>query len=322
MMKEGLLTENPSKAHARIMAWIEHIKRVGKSALMGPHLVLANRAGEGNLSVLLGYGILPKGIIAVGESEEDAFFVQEKYPQLNVVCSNVISIAKEHRRKLVGATLTFDRTLTDAHIDTMVQTVQHGLKDDAVLGLTTRVDLKADPSSYEGLSKNTVISDDEGDIELLYSFDHLVQRSAVTLAGRFDIQSEYVSFVGYKVARLLGPYRTLIHPLAAYRFKEKESEAITILFSVRRLNKNLPERKFWLKHYDWVKNWEFFHADYTDIQEVELLEAVRSLSENVPKGISVPALLNTSADVLEKLENLYGGILDEKLRAGKDKDQS
>lgn len=310
MLQEEFLVESPSKKHTRVAAWIKALRNVdqGNNSL-GPHFVMAGPEGEGNISTLLGFGVRAKSIIAVGETEEDAFAVHEKYPEVQVVCSDLVSMAKEHRRKLTTAAFTYAGNITDAYLETVAQVAHYGLRDVGLVSLTSMID----EGVSETISPNVVSASSIADQELLFAFDVLIKESSRAIPGRFDNQAEYVGFVGFKIARMLGPHRLLIHPSDAYRFKHRGKDYLTTLFKTRRLNKDMPERKFWLKHYDFVKKWDFAHHDYADMDEAGLLSAIQTLREdNGWKRERVPAIYNVTEEDIERLEKHYGQILKER----------
>lgn len=138
-MEDKYKGESPSKKQARFLYWVEVMKRSRVSGhdrfFEGHHMILASREG-GDISTLYGLGVEPKYIVAVERNPSAAFAVQEKYPDVRVVCSDAVRIAKEYRRKLASAYLDFCGSLTDKLIDDIFQVVQHGLKDEAMLGVT------------------------------------------------------------------------------------------------------------------------------------------------------------------------------------------
>ena len=135
-MEDTYKGESPSKKYARYMCWLSIAEDFDTEKFRsGKHLVLASREG-GDISTLLGMGVHPKSIIAVEHSASAAHAAQEKYPQVRVVCRDVVKMAQECKRTLSSAYLDFCGTATAATITRIRQVVLHGLKDDAYLAVT------------------------------------------------------------------------------------------------------------------------------------------------------------------------------------------
>jgi len=134
-MEDTYRGESPAKKYARFLCWSHISEGLGNKFAEGKHLVLASREA-GDISALLGLGVNPKGIIAVEHSSSAAHAAQEKYPQVHVVCRDVVKIARECKRTLSSAYLDFCGTLTDAMISKVCQVALLGLKDDAYLAVT------------------------------------------------------------------------------------------------------------------------------------------------------------------------------------------
>jgi hypothetical protein len=135
-MEDTYKGESPSKKNARFMYWSEVMKHMENNRFFNSHhMILASREG-GDISTLSGLGVLPNFIVAVERNPEAAYAVQEKYPSVRVVCSDAVKIAKEYRRKLSSVYLDFCGSLTPKLLNDIIQVAQHGLRDDAILGVT------------------------------------------------------------------------------------------------------------------------------------------------------------------------------------------
>lgn len=135
-MEDTYKGESPSKKQARFLYWVEVMKRLQNDRFFNAHhMVLASREG-GDISTLYGLGVEPRYIVAVERNPSAAFAVQEKYPDVRVVCSDVVRIAKEYRRSLASAYLDFCGSLTEKMVNDIFQVIQQGLRDESMLGVT------------------------------------------------------------------------------------------------------------------------------------------------------------------------------------------
>jgi len=135
-MEDTYRGESPSKKYARYQCWAAIALGMGAERFIkGKHLVLASREG-GDISTLTGLEVEPKNIVAVEHSSSAAYAVQEKYPNIRVVCRDVVKMAQECKRTLSSAYLDFCGTATDAMLQRVEQVIVHGLKDDAYIAVT------------------------------------------------------------------------------------------------------------------------------------------------------------------------------------------
>lgn len=128
--------DSPSKKYARFLFWTKAVGAIGtKRFYSGKHLVLASWEA-GDIATLRGLGVDWKNIIAVEQNPRAAFMAQEKYPEARIICGDALKICREYRRKLAGAYLDFCSTVSEDMVLDVMTVLQHGLCDDAYLGVT------------------------------------------------------------------------------------------------------------------------------------------------------------------------------------------
>lgn len=126
--------ESPAKKIARLQYWSSVIPVFGLDAFKkGKHLVLSSREG-GDISVLLGFGVPPKNIIAVEMNVEAARQAQEKFPEVEIIQDDVFAVARRHHRGLSSAFFDFCSPISDALLKKVIGTCAYGIKDNGVLG--------------------------------------------------------------------------------------------------------------------------------------------------------------------------------------------
>lgn len=137
---EGIMEDykgdSPGKKFARFTYWQGVLKQMGAKAFMEKkHLILVSKEA-GDIPLLLLLRVPPKNIIAVDQNPRAAYLAQEKYPQVEVVCTDVVKLAAEYKRSIGSALLDFCGYLDSGYVERVMKVVQLGLSSTAVLGCT------------------------------------------------------------------------------------------------------------------------------------------------------------------------------------------
>jgi hypothetical protein len=157
-MEDTYKGESPSKKFARFMYWAGIASLVGsKKFLKGRHLVLASREG-GDIAMLRGMDVPARNIIAVEINPTAAMEVQDKYPDVKIVCGDVEQIAKEYKRSLSSAFLDFCSPVSQPLLQKVCQVIRHSLMDGAVLGCAFLNGREREEETKSGISQTRMKS--------------------------------------------------------------------------------------------------------------------------------------------------------------------
>lgn len=127
--------DSPSKKFARFMFWSDSMVDHHDHFQHGKFLVRASMDG-GDVRVLTGLNIDPRQIIAVGSDPVAALATQERFPKVKVAVSDSYIITKEFHRKLLMAYLDLGEGITDNMVRSMGRVIQHGLVNEAMVGVS------------------------------------------------------------------------------------------------------------------------------------------------------------------------------------------
>ncbi len=309
-MEDDFEFETPSDKYARVMLWLRAIQRsrdpgrfLGGMHFLSPCL--------DDLHTPLGVGVDAKNLRVMSDGPEHAYDLQEKYPFLKVACGNPVEIIKENRRSFSSIHMTYEEGFTERIVNEVMQLVQHGARDNAMLGVN--ISLKAarfdtpckepdfEPEGHDGLFNLLA----ESQLVLLHyhltrnSPDVKVQMAAgmleeglespvprVLLSQAYAIRQGYdlgeITF-GVDVLQVVEFTRRLQTALGLLRAAAHlsgvffcESDSVLLLFQLERFPKTLMLRKFLAHVLAMLREMKSIKTLHLELTEEELAESVLS----------------------------------------------
>lgn len=335
--------DSPSKKYARYLCWATIVKMMGADKFSrGKHLVLASREG-GDIACLLMQDVPPKNIVAVEHNSVAAHEAQEKYPQVSVVCRDVVKIAQECKRTLSSAYLDFCGTANTSLVHKICQVIMHGLKDESYLAVTVlsgresgelRKEIlarKAKPFAdrrFHSLSDRDLVEVTRMGVqkthdeyaryltEALADPRKLVVAAAEVRASQQALYSDQASplarmhYLRETLTNELARSRTTVHPVAMLHYTSTTRDAhgvpmCVVIFKVRRFTRSMPLEKF-----KWTSNRFGQEEGSTQIincnmGEAELRNLVLELADLTEQARDADKLLPSTVTPVELVAGLF-----------------
>jgi hypothetical protein len=203
--------ESVGKKLARYTFWHRAKAWMGERFFTEKHLILASREG-GDISVLRGFGVPDRNIVAVDSNRLAARECQLKYPNVVICHGDVGEVAKRYRKQIGVAFLDFCSWPTDESLDTIFRVAANAVRDESVLGYA----FMRGRESGDAFSEMQKLKDSEQ--ATLARFKGMMQLRGAMPRSREPVCDGRSSYIYNRVQERLSPLRVALFTLARINY--------------------------------------------------------------------------------------------------------